>query len=145
MISQLAIGGVIIAITVVFQAFGLDFIIRKVNWLEKTSLRQLKKLWQALTLAIVVLGVSIVLSVEIWIWGLFYLFSGALPDLETALYFSASSFTTVGFGDVVLGADWRLLSSIEATNGFLLFGWSTAFIFEVVSRVYRREGRAIQS
>jgi len=90
-----------------------------------------------------ILAVSMVLIMEVWLWGWFYLMIGTVPDWETALYFSASSFTTVGFGDVYLDKDWRLLSSIEAMNGFLMFGWSTAFIFEIVSHVYRKEGKAI--
>ena len=145
MIAHLIIGGVLIAVTVVFQAFAFDFIIRKTKWLESTSLRKKKEIWKALTITIVVLAVTFTLIVEIWIWALFYLAVGTLPDLEAALYFSTSSFTTVGFGDVVLDKDWRMISSIEATNGFLLFGWSTAFIFEIVSRIYRKEGKALES
>lgn len=51
----------------------------------------------------------------------------ALPDFESALYFSATSFTTLGYGDVVLDPKWRLFGAIERANGLLLFGWSTAF------------------
>jgi hypothetical protein len=145
MLIQLIIGGILITVTVVFHAFALDFIIRKTHWLESSSLRQLKTLWKALILAIVVLSVTCALIAEIWVWALFFLLIGSLPDLETALYFSTSTFTTLGFGDILLDRDWRLLGSIEGANGFLLFGWSTAFIFEIVTRVYRKEGRAIQN
>ncbi len=145
MIIQLIIGAILIALTVVFQAFSFDLIIKKVQWLEKTALRKQKGIWKAAILAIVALGVSCVLIVEIWIWGLFYLVIGVMPDLESTLYFSTTTFTTVGYGDVVLERDWRLLSSIESLNGFLLFGWSTAFIFEIVSRIYRKEGKAIEN
>ncbi|MCB9989919.1 MAG: two pore domain potassium channel family protein [Rhodospirillales bacterium] len=144
MILQLLIGTVMIVLNVVLQALGLDYVIRKVQWLEKTSIRGFKKLWKSIILAIVVLAVAAIMTVEIWIWAMFYLLVGALPDIESALYFSVSTFTTVGYGDVILGTDWRLLSSIEATCGFLMFGWSAAFIFEVVTRVYRKEGKAIQ-
>jgi hypothetical protein len=96
-------------------------------------------------LAIVVLAVSLTLIVAIWVWALFYMLSGAIQTLEEALYFSTSTFTTVGYGDLVLSEKWRLLSSIEAMDGFLLFGWSAAFIFEVGSKLYRKEGRAIET
>lgn len=144
MIVQLAIGGLLIALTVIFQALLFDFIIKKIRWLEGIALERIKDVWKAVILAFVVLAVFGTLIAEIWLWALFYLAVGAFAHLEPALYYSISSFTTVGFGDVVLGSDWRLIGSIEATNGFLMFGWSTAFIFEVVSRVYRKEGKAIE-
>ena len=86
---------------------------------------------------IAVLGVFCAHIAQIWLWALLYIVIDAWPDLETALYFSTSTFTTVGFGDLYLGKNWRLLSSFQSANGFILFGWSTAFIFEVMSRLYK--------
>lgn len=140
MITQFAAGALLIGLTVTFQAFAFDTLIKRTWWPKYTS----KGLLKALTVAIMVLAVSCVLIAEIWLWGIFYLFIDVVPDLETALYFSTVSFTTVGYGDVVLGADWRMLGAIESLNGFLLFGWSTAFIFEVVSRIYRKEGETLK-
>ena len=90
-------------------------------------------------LTITVLGVFIAHIVQIWMWAIFYLAVNALPNLEEALYFSTSTFTTVGFGDIVLDQAWRLLSSFQSANGFILFGWSTAFIFEIMSKLYDEE------
>ena len=92
-------------------------------------------------MVITVLGVFLTHIVQIWIWALlfYYLEPNTLPTFEAALYFSTSSFTTVGFGDVYLDENWRLLSSFEAANGFILFGWSTAFIFEILSKLYKDE------
>ena len=59
----------------------------------------------------------------------------ALGDFEAALYFSTASFTTLGYGDVVLDHRWRLLGAIEGANGLLLFGWSTAFLISVTGRM----------
>jgi len=143
MVLQLFIGGIIIGITVLFQAIAFDVIIKRSRWLE-ARLNTRRSMWKAFFLTVIILAVICVLIVEIWIWALFYLAVDALPDLETALYFSVSTFTTVGFGDVVLSKEWRIIGSVEATNGFLLFGWSAAFIFEIVSTVYRREGRDLQ-
>ncbi len=92
-----------------------------------------------MTFALVILAVFVAHVIEIWIWAIFYHFGASIseiPNLETALYFSTSSFTTVGFGDLVLSEDWRLLSSFEAINGMILFGWSAAFIFTVVRYAY---------
>ena len=64
-----------------------------------------------------------------------YLSLGALPDFESALYFSTTSFTTIGYGDVVLEKSWRLFGAVEGANGLLLFGWSTAFLIAVTARM----------
>ena len=74
-------------------------------------------------------------TIEVWSYGAFYMAVGAFDTFEEALYFSTSTFTTVGFGDVVLGPDWRLFSAIESANGFLLIGWSTAFLVAVTARL----------
>lgn len=144
MLAQLIIGTLMLALTVVWQALAFDFIIRKTHDLMQAKINKITKSWKSIVLTIVTLSVSFVLIFEIWAWGMLYLIIGVFTDLETALYFSTSSFTTVGFGDIYLGKDWRLLSSIEAMNGFILFGWSTAFIFEIVSNVYKKEGAAIK-
>src|SRR5688500_17436230 len=75
-------------------------------------------------------------------WAVWHWLSGALPDLETALYFSLASYTTVGYGDVVLPAQSRLLGPIEAGVGILMFGWSTAILVAAIPRIYG--GRLLQ-
>ena len=80
--------------------------------------------------------------VEIMVWAVGYLLM--VPDeqlntLEAAFYFSAVTFTTLGYGDITLDSAWRLLSGIQAINGILLVGWSTAFIFAVLQRSWLLE------
>ena len=70
------------------------------------------------------------------VWAGFYRLSGVLLDLETAIYFSITSYTTVGYGDIVLKAPWRLLGPIEAAIGILMFGWSTSVMVAAISRIY---------
>jgi hypothetical protein len=65
-------------------------------------------------------------SLEISLWAEFYLSRRFFPDRETAYYFSLTSYTTLGFGDIVLRPPWRILSGWEAMTGVLMFGWSTA-------------------
>ena len=62
-----------------------------------------------------------------------------LPDMETAYYFSMVTFTTLGYGDVVLASHWRTLASIQAANGVIIFGWTTALIFYLIQQIYRKE------
>jgi hypothetical protein len=76
--------------------------------------------------------------VEASVWALFYLLVGGQPDLESAIYFSLTSYTTVGYGDVVLPEPWRLLGPLEAAVGVLMLGWSTGVIVAVIGTIYRR-------
>ena len=75
--------------------------------------------------------------VEAGAWAGFYRLAGVLPELETASYFSITSYTTTGYGDVVLPARWRLLGPIEGAVGILMFGWSTAIIVAAITRIHR--------
>jgi hypothetical protein len=145
MLTQISIGILFLVVTVLLQSLSFDLIIHKTSWLLNQKIKALKIFWKAIILASVTLSVACVLISEVFIWGLFYYFCGILPDFETSLYFSMSSFTTVGFGDVYLDKNWRLLSSIESLNGFIMFGWATAFIFEIVSRVYKKEAQQIKA
>jgi len=74
---------------------------------------------------------------EAIVWALFLVWIGGLPDLETAMYFSLTSYTTVGYGDVVLPERWRLLGPIEAAVGILMLGWSTGILVAVIGTIYR--------
>ncbi|MEO1100445.1 MAG: potassium channel family protein [Pseudomonadota bacterium] len=74
-------------------------------------------------------------TIEIWLYAGLYMVLGEFQTLESALYFSTSTFTTVGFGDLYLDERWRLLSAIQSANGFLLIGWSTAYLVSVMSIV----------
>lgn len=100
---------------------------------------------QGAAIMIVVLGLMAALSAEVWAYAALYLVTGALHDIETALYFSLTSFTTIGYGDVVLTRDFRLLGAIEGANGLLLFGWSTAFLVSVVGRMRMLEHDWLES
>ena len=135
MLNQFFIGGALIVTTVFVHAVILEVIIKALIAVRT----DIEVRWRAVAFALVILAVFIAHVIEIWIWAALYYFKASIseiPTLEAAVYFSTSSFTTVGFGDLVLSEDWRLLSSIEAINGMILFGWSTAFIFAIIRHVY---------
>ena len=84
----------------------------------------------------VVILMFLVSVLEVLVWALTYLALNAIEGLEKALYFSMVTFTTLGYGDVVLEERWRLLASFEAANGIIMFGWTTAIVMAVVHYVY---------
>ena len=83
-------------------------------------------------------------ALQIAVWAFAYrqmLPDGELPSFEAALYFSFVTFTTLGYGDITLSEGWRLLSGIQALNGILLVGWTTAYLFAVVQRSWEGMSR----
>jgi Ion channel len=76
---------------------------------------------------------------EISVWALFYIWKNAVPDVAASFYFSAVTYTTTGYGDVVLPQSWRLVGGVEALTGILMCGWSTGFFFAIVSRMYEAQ------
>ena len=73
--------------------------------------------------------------IEIVIWAVVFEFCGEFSQLSAAVYHSAVNYTSLGYGDVVMSAAWRLLGPIETANGMLMFGISTAMIFAVIDRL----------
>jgi hypothetical protein len=133
MIERLAVATLMVGLTVTVHFFGLMALLR----LLRAGAHSVHDTWRREGRAIfgVVLGLMLIHAVEVWLYAGLFLALGALPDLETAVYFSTTSFTTIGYGDIVLDRQWRLVGAIEGANGLLLFGWSTAFLFSVISRM----------
>lgn len=71
------------------------------------------------------------------IWAVFYRGAGLFNDFETALYFSLTSYSTLGYGDAVLPRNWRLLGTLEGLAGILLCGLSAAFLFAIVNSLFK--------
>ncbi len=135
MIANFALATFMVGLTVTIHFFGLLALL----WLLRLRGHHLRtaESWslQGAAILVVVLGLVGIHTIEIWLYAVAFLLVGALPDFETALYFSTTSFTTLGYGDVVLDRHWRLFGAIEGANGLLLFGWSTAFLFSVTARM----------
>ena len=83
------------------------------------------------------LAIKHYLDIVLYAFG-YWFFENAsqLEDYESALYFSSVTYTTLGYGDIVLTDGWRLLCGLQAMNGTLLFGWSTALLFLLVQRLW---------
>jgi Ion channel len=125
---------VLSGLTVLTHASGIAVLLRGLGRLRPTS----TSLWFVRRTLLRIIWWLVVLHLaEIAIWGFFYHWRGCLPDAETAFYFSASSYTTLGYGDVLLTKPWRMLGPIESLLGVLMFGLSTGYFFVAVNRIYQ--------
>lgn len=133
MVSKLLIGLCLMALCVVIHASG---VIGALRWARKQHARA-QEFWRSTWMFICLAGWMVLLHLgEISVWALYYFFLGAISDLQAAFYFSAVTYTTTGYGDLVLPEAWRLVGGVEALTGILLCGWSTGFFFAIVSRWY---------
>lgn len=134
MIFQLALGTLVIIINAVFQAEMFSAFAQKLEKVIVHLRRIFRRFTNTATIVICVLFVMVVQSVNVWVWGTTFYIAGVFKEFEPALYFSLVSFSTLGFGDIVLDEKWRMLSGLAAANGLLSFGWSTAYMVELVRR-----------
>jgi hypothetical protein len=141
LLFTLMLGGAIILITVIMHALAYDWILKILPRTASIFTKYFGHFWKIILLTFAVLCVLITLFLDIWLWTFLLMIVDQthLHDIETGLYFAATSFTTVGYGYVVLDKDWRLLGTICAINGMFLFGWSAAFIYEIMTKLYQGE------
>jgi voltage-gated potassium channel Kch len=134
MFQNLLVGTLVIIATVLIHTFGLIAVTKAMTHLTD-RFRMHGHRSRVVAMISVVFGLFLVLTAEVWLWALVYWLISALPDFEHSLYFSTVAFSTVGFGDVVPSGRWRLLGALEAVNGFLMIGWSTAYLIAASTRV----------
>lgn len=141
MLKQIAVGLGMVIITTIIHASFMVFGERLLRWRLARYGRSVHYLTKALLVSILAAWMFLAVVTEALIWAQVYLwnhFITELPDIETALYFSMVTFTSVGYGDIVLKGSWRMLASIQGANGVIIFGWTTALIFTYIQRVYAR-------
>lgn len=140
MLLHLAISTGMVIVTVIAHGLGLNLLSRmvrieaheeRVHHVPKLSRRSL-----FFTLALV-LGLFFLHGIEIWLYAFLFIAVGAIPVLETAVYFSTISYAGIGYDDRYIEPAWRLVAGIEGINGLLLLGWSTAFFVTLVTRLGR--------
>lgn len=135
MLINIAIAALMMVLTTAIHAVGMFLALpmirsqvgRRRHWLHGSHIYRV---------AGIVLMMFLVSLAEVSLWAATYLLLKAIQGVEQALYFSMVSFTTLGYGDVVLDGPWRLLSSFEAANGIIMFGWTTAIVIAAVQNIY---------
>ena len=132
MLQNLALGLFIVCLTVLVHVFGLIWVTRAMNLLVKRFKLRGGSLLAMVTVA---LGLFAILLAQTLVWAICYEFVDAFPNFTTSVYFSVASFSTLGLGDVIPAHGWRLLGAIESLNGFLMIGWSTAYLVSASIRL----------
>ena len=134
MVANLALGSLLIGTTVLIHTLGLIVLtrsmLRVIDWFRLHR----HAFGKIIAMIATVLCLFFIHTIEVWTWALAYLALDVTETLTDALYFSTVTFSTVGYGDVLPPADWRLFCSLEGVNGFLLIGWSTAFLVSASTR-----------
>jgi hypothetical protein len=82
------------------------------------------------------LALTVYLALEAAAWAVLYLWLGALPDMHSAMLYSLGAITSYGHADMYLDHRWQLLGAIEAVNGLILFGLTTAFFYAAIHEVW---------
>lgn len=136
--AQLLLGALVVAVTMIAQAGFVAAAFAASDRLVPPRFRS-SRLASMLMLAAATIWMLAALTFAAWLWAGLFLWLGAFSSLEPALYFATVSLTTLGFGDIILAEDVRLLSAVVAANGLIMFGLSTAFLIEFVDDVREEE------
>ena len=135
-----SIGMFLLAITVLIHAYGSSL---WMNYMLATYTNNKGLVMDAKVSRVLWMTAVVLLSLhmlEVFIWASAYWLLVPLSEIktfETAFYFSLVTFTSLGYGDVTLGPQWRIISGMEALNGVLLVGWTTAFLYAVLQRIWK--------
>jgi hypothetical protein len=126
----------LIVVTVIIHVLGLGFLSRKAIQIHGNRKKpRLATIDSAMVIGAMTLLATVLHGIEAFIWAMAYLLIGAMPDRKVAMLYSLGAMTTYGHQSVFLEDRWRLIGTIEALNGWLLFGLSTAFLFWLLQEV----------
>jgi carbon starvation protein CstA len=134
MLLDLAAGSGLVALTVLIHTVGLILVAAATPPLARWLGFHNHDIGRTLVMTGTVLGILAILTLEVWSWAIAYVWLGATQGLPDALYLSTAMFSTVGYGEIHIEPSWRLLTALEGINGFLLIGWSTAYLVGAATR-----------
>ena len=143
MLTQLFIGSLLTLCTVAIATaswWALDWILRRMrDWIVRPPHGPRLMFVLAMTL----IWTLFMMTLAVWVWAASFKALGIFLTLEGSVYFALVAFTTLGFGDVLLPQEWRLLGGMAAANGLLMFGLLTAILVEILrdTRSHQRASR----
>jgi voltage-gated potassium channel Kch len=134
--SQVFLGCFLVLVTTVLHGIATAGALTLLKGAGRlTRFTKAMQLQRTVVIAGLVVFMFLVSLLDAVLWAYTYLWVGAIEQLETALYFSMVTFTTLGYGDITLSSEWRLLTSFEAANGIIMFGWTTALVAAAIQRL----------
>ncbi len=136
MLLNILIGSFLIILTTGIHAGGMVLAIKTMRSEKGSLMQRLHLNRQFYSVGAIVLIMFFISLIEVLVWAVTFLLLNAIDGFEQALYFSMVTFTTLGYGDVTLEEQWRLLASFEAANGIIMFGWTTAIVMAAVHHTY---------
>ena len=140
MLDKFLLAFALMAVCVALHAVGMITIVR---WLRPRVRHGGRNFWISVGILIRLASWTIILHIShIFVWGTAYAVFGAMPDFKTGLYFSAVTYTTTGYGDLVLTHDWRVMGAIEALTGILMCGLSASMFFSFFSQLFALDRHA---
>ena len=138
MLGQFLVGGAASACNITIHALVMVLVIQVARVVSEKTISSPSLLLISTMIATVLVLMAAHTS-EVLVWALAYWLADAAPASASLVYFAFVNYTTLGYGDVVPVERWHLLGPITAMNGVLLFGWSTAVIFEVLRKALERD------
>ncbi len=135
MIMQLGWGSVVLIVCALVHVLMLIGGIRLLTWMGPKCANFGMEVRIAAFLCAALVVIVAAHTLQVWIWGVSFILSNAIPDLASAIYFALVTYTTLGYGDLTLDANMRLYAAMAAVTGLLTFGLSTAFLIAVFSKV----------
>lgn len=147
MLKFVLLGAALVVITVVMHAIGTTAWLRVLarHYRDDDGMVHERKTLQVIIATVMVLLVLHTLEIVVWAWAYLALLpADELATFEEAVYFSFVTYTTLGYGDITLSENWRILSGIEALNGIMLVGWTTAMLFAVVQKSWQTKARQLR-
>ena len=133
MLRQFLVAAVVSICNITIHALVMTAVVRVA---QQTRARSVSSP-SLLLIVIMVATVSVLMAAhafEVIVWAMAYTIVGAVPAGDGVVYFAFVNYTTLGYGDITPVKAWQLLGPAAAMNGILLFGWSTAVIFEVLRK-----------
>ena len=136
MLRQFLVGGAVSVCNIVIHAFVTVLVVLVAQRMSARNIEQSSLLLVGIMVSVVVV-LMVAHAAEVAVWSLAYMIAGAVPAGKSLIYFAFVNYTTLGYGDITPVENWQLLGPMTAMNGVLLFGWSTAVIFDVLRRTMR--------
>lgn len=137
MIENLFIGMLVLLICLFIQSIAIAMFLKQYIFLkEKKYIKRLSIMSVALILVYSTFVMLLGNLIQIYIWALLFVNMNEFQSLSEAFYHSAVNFTTLGYGDIVMSNDRKLLGALEAVNGVIMFGLTTGFIYTVLNFLF---------